>query len=250
MYRLYLGIVALCLGLGCAAVAEAAVPKVVLHFPHEIASENIQISYFMVGKFGGYGRQIRLKKDQHDFEIDASVTGKPATEVKLIVYMPGCDIVRETIQTEGVSDRRLACRPIQSVMLRGQVIGNSLVDQLVEDSLTGKNRRINVHYSADWSHDFFGIADGPVTAFDLGYVDCDSTGHFKIALPNFAGQNLGPGQFEFTLDDSDGHFLGLLGPAGLNFPNTGLEVWTSYSAIIKFRLWPPNWNGNVAVATR
>lgn len=47
----------------------------------------------MGGSFGGYGNYVKAGEARSTYEIDASVDGKPATSIKLIAYLPGCEIV-------------------------------------------------------------------------------------------------------------------------------------------------------------
>jgi hypothetical protein len=52
----------------------------------------LQIAYHLVGPFGGYGGYTQQKAGVHSYEVDASVEGKAAAEMKLIVYAPGCEM--------------------------------------------------------------------------------------------------------------------------------------------------------------
>ena len=44
---------------------------------------------------------------------------------------------------------------------------------------------VEITYMAYWAHDFFGIADGPITTFHLARVTPDEGGAFQVLLPNF-----------------------------------------------------------------
>jgi hypothetical protein len=48
--------------------------------PANIPSENVQISYFLIGPFGGYGGYTKQRPGLHSYEISALVEGKTANE--------------------------------------------------------------------------------------------------------------------------------------------------------------------------
>lgn len=97
-------------------------PTISLILPSGIASESVQINYFMSGSFGGYGASVRAEKDRPSYDIAASVHGKPATEVKVIAYLPGCEIDTLDIPVQGTTLQwRLSCKPLGSIWLHGQI---------------------------------------------------------------------------------------------------------------------------------
>jgi hypothetical protein len=70
----------------------AFLPSVSISLPPDILSETVQISYFLVGPFGGYGGYAAQRTGVHSYEIPTMVDGKAATEIRIIVYAPGCEI--------------------------------------------------------------------------------------------------------------------------------------------------------------
>src|SRR5262245_60298453 len=62
--------------------------RVSLISPRDVPSEKVQIDYFMTGPFGGYGGFVRPEKQRRGYEIEASVEGRPADELKVIAYLP------------------------------------------------------------------------------------------------------------------------------------------------------------------
>ena len=60
--------------------------------PANIPWEAVQISYFLVGPFGGQGGQTEQREGLNSYEIPAIVEGKAATEIRMIVYAPRCEI--------------------------------------------------------------------------------------------------------------------------------------------------------------
>src|SRR6267142_2400566 len=67
-------------------------PSVSVLLPTNIPSETVQISYFLVGPFGGYGGYTKQRPGLHSYEISALVEGKTASEIRMIVYASGCEI--------------------------------------------------------------------------------------------------------------------------------------------------------------
>jgi hypothetical protein len=67
-------------------------PIVSISLPPDILSETVQISYFLVGPFGGHSGYTGQRTRVHSYEIPTMVNGKAATEIRMIVYASGCEI--------------------------------------------------------------------------------------------------------------------------------------------------------------
>jgi hypothetical protein len=70
-----------------------------------------------------------------------------------------------------------------------------------------ENAELNVSYMAFWASHFLGIADGPVTEFQVTKTTPDPDGSFRVDIPDFNADNTGatyPGgaSLRFTLIDS------------------------------------------------
>ena len=61
---------------------EMAPPRVSLILPADLPSENVQIDYFMTGPFGGYGGFVRPETKRTSYEIQPSVEGRTAQELR------------------------------------------------------------------------------------------------------------------------------------------------------------------------
>jgi hypothetical protein len=61
-------------------------PVVSIALPRNVPSETVQISYFLVGPFGGHGGYAAQRTGVHSYEIPTVVEGKAATEIRMIVY--------------------------------------------------------------------------------------------------------------------------------------------------------------------
>ena len=64
-------------------------PSVSVLLPPNIPSETLQISYFLIGPFGGYGSYTKPGPGLQAYGILASVEGKPASAIGMIVYAAG-----------------------------------------------------------------------------------------------------------------------------------------------------------------
>ena len=155
-------------------------PSVSISLPPSIPSETVQIAYHLVGPFGGYGGYTEQQAGLHFYEIAASVEGKAAIEIRMIVYASGCEI--QTFVLPLADDSRVKqefeCQRVPSVMLSGQIVPNDLVRD--------KNAELIITYMAFWAHEFFGIVDGPVAEFRLATVSPDANGMFQVDLPHFS----------------------------------------------------------------
>jgi hypothetical protein len=171
-------------------------PKVSLRLPPGIASETVQIEYFLRGPFGGYGGYVRAEREKASYDIEPFVDGRPAENVKIIAYLRGCEIATLDLTFSGTPiEQWLDCYPLGSVFLRGQL--------LLASTTRMQSQEIEVNYSAMWAYRFFWISDGPETTIHLGRVRPDRYGNFEIAIPDFYQQSsLRDGLIRFILRDA------------------------------------------------
>lgn len=187
-------------------------PFVSILLPPSIPAETVQISYFLRGPFGGYGGYAAQRAGGHAYEIPASVEGKAATEIRMIVYASGCEI--QTFDISLAEDSRVKeefrCQRVATVKLSGQIVPN----ELVRDN----NAELVVMYMAYWAHRFYGIADGMVTEFRLATVSPDANGMFEVDLPYFSADAAAP-----CSEGRAGFWLMLLDSRTLNHIASDLE---------------------------
>jgi hypothetical protein len=213
--------------------AQPQSPTLMLNLPPEIASETVQINYFMLGPFGGYGGYVTRNKGRVFYDIPASVDGKPAGAVKIIAYMPGCEIVKLEITIQGAFEQRtLPCRALGRVPLRGRI------SPVSRPQISGVEVEIN--YEADWDHEFFCISDGMVTSIQVAAVIPDEDGQFEVELPDFFNQaDLGKGSFQFVLRNrSSGNIIAMLKPGNIPRFVGGLAIRSSYDPFVLFSVDP------------
>src|SRR5258708_31462464 len=65
-------------------------PSVSISLPPDILSETVQISYFVVGPFGGYGGHAAPGTCGDSFPLPHTTGNKPATQIWRIGYVTGC----------------------------------------------------------------------------------------------------------------------------------------------------------------
>ncbi len=139
-------------------------PSVSISLPPDMLSETVQISYFLVGPFGGYGGYAAPRTGIHSYEIPSMVDGKAATEIRMIVYASGCEIQQFVIPLAEHSrvSQEFPCQPVETVKLSGHIVPDALV------------RNTNAELVVTF-----------VTGFHLASVSPDANGMFQVDLPYF-----------------------------------------------------------------
>jgi hypothetical protein len=163
-----------------AQTPKTFLPSVSIALPADILSETVQISYFLVGPFGGNGAYVAQRTGVHSYEIPTMVESKAATEIRMIVYASGCEIQQFVLPLTEHSrvNQEFQCQRVETVKLSGHIVP----DALVRDT----NAELVVTYMAYWAHGFYGIGDGIVTEFHLATVSPDANGVFQVDLPYFS----------------------------------------------------------------
>jgi len=208
-------------------ISQQQIPEVLLYLPADVVPETVQINYFMTGPFGGYGSFVRTEQGLVLYEIPAGVDGKPAANVKIIAFIPGCEIATLDIAMQGASQTRtLGCSSLETIRLQGRILPAALVQ--------GPGSEVAINYEADWDHAFFGIADGMVSTVHIATVIPDKDGRFEVELPDYFQQSgLGKGEFLFSLSNKSGRVVSLK-PRNMPQFDLGLEVLSSYAPFVLF----------------
>ncbi len=217
-------------------------PSVSISLPPDILSETVQISYFLVGPFGGYGGYAAPRTGIHSYEIPSMVDGKAATEIRMIVYASGCEIQQFVIPLAEHSrvSQEFPCQPVETVKLSGHIVPDALV--------RNTNAELVVTYMAYWAHGFYGIADGFVTGFHLANVSPDANGMFQVDLPYFtvdaeASSSEQRASFRLMLRDSKtgNHIASNLEPEKqeLRLQEHGLRIRSQYPVDLIFTAAEP-----------
>jgi hypothetical protein len=209
--------------------AQSRPVAITLYLPADVASERVQISYFMIGSFGGYGASVTTEKGHVSYDVPVSVDGKAAEVVKIIAYLPGCEITKLEIAMHGTSEARtLACKPLGQVPMHGRMSPLSIAQTVKIE--------VEANYLAAWDHEFLGINDGPVTSIHIATAVPDEKGRFEMQLPDFFSEaELGEGSFQFLLRDSTSkNIIAALTPVNMDQYFDGLAIRSSYEPFVSF----------------
>jgi hypothetical protein len=236
-------------------------PSVSVLLPPDIPSETVQIAYYLIGPFGGSETYTDKQAGLHSYEIATSEpetvsllsqsveneTGRkaqsgPATQIKIIVYAPGCEI--QTFDLPLTIDSRVKeefdCRPVAKVTLSGQIEPRELVRD--------KKAELVVTYMATWAYHFFGFSDGAETEFQLASVSPDANGMFQVDLPYFRidaeqASSRARASFDLMLRDPEtwNPIAFNLEPASLEYMTEEhtLRIQSHYPINLKFTATPP-----------
>jgi hypothetical protein len=148
-----------------------------LHVGGAADSSNVEVAYMLYGPFGGYGS--RLRATAKDIDIPIVVEGRWARSLKAIVFSPGFHTARiEVPDVTAQSDLRVVLDPLPIRRLTGRVefVGGAKPRSFVLD--------IDVMVGS--SQEFFGIADGLATVFDVAEAAVSAKGDFSVAISDLA----------------------------------------------------------------
>ena len=152
-----------------------------LHLRKTIDTTNLSIKYFLTGSFGGYGGFVATKSNTWDYAIETSYENKPARTLKAIIFCPGYEMKLVNVPSfddSSVRNAPVELQPLPSIPLSGKVI--------LPKSHGVAGFSIEAAYLAYWGHEFFGIADGMVSAFTVAFASISEDGSFSTTVPDFA----------------------------------------------------------------
>ena len=220
-----------CLGLTAALVAKAPKNAFVFRISAPIRPENVQVRYFLTGKFGGVGGWQSYEGEDAVW-ISTDYKGTPAAALKAVLFAPACEPERVTADDlrSGPREYSFQCRPAPTTPLRGSF----------ERPPEWRTLRVEVHvdYIAPWANQFFGIADGAVTTIGVGEAAADASGQFTVNLP-VTGKDGGTPDGAFSLilrEGTSGNVLGVLHPPEPLSSAYGMKAASEYPSPIRFAL--------------
>ena len=206
----------------------------VIRVDPSVKPAELQVRYFMMGDFGGFGGYQVDHHGESAIQIHTEVEGKPAKGLKAVLYAPSCQIQTISIVDLSTSSREgeFRCTPLGETKLQGKFPrGPMTLDRKME---------VEIRYLGFWGHGFGGITDGFVLSFDIAKSSVESEGSFQAYLPNFAESGeLSPrvedAAFSFLLrDPNSGNMLAELKPPA-SLSRTGyLKIIPSYPQMIEF----------------
>jgi hypothetical protein len=157
------------------------VPTVTVTFPAQLQTKSVEAWYYLRGPFGGYGTNTSDQTGQNPIKISADVEGRPADNIKLVVYATGCEF--QTFDVDLTRDShptlRFECVEVTWVFLSGQIQPVELV--------RNRKTRIAFMYSGFWKAYFFHLGESLDSPYKIAEATPDSDGKFHVQLPYFGG---------------------------------------------------------------
>ena len=157
-------------------------PRVALSLPAGIPSETVQIHYMMSGSFGGNGGSVLPAPNQLTYIIEVPADGETPTDIRIMVYAPGCRIVvfQLKVAADTAEERKIACERLPTIKLSGQIVP--------EEFAQSGHAQLVIRYVAPWANHFLGIKDGLLTEFSLATASPSDQGWFEVEMPDFSGE--------------------------------------------------------------
>jgi hypothetical protein len=151
-----------------------------IKLPPNVTSESFIIRYVLMGEdFGGW---VQPLAGVSSYVITTTHEGRPATEIKAILYTPGCAIQTLDLALSGATGNpqyAFICQPIRSITLAGVLIRT--------DRLYGHEVELQARYVARWAQPFLGLDDAPVMAIPVGDVAFPAAdGRFRLLIPDLS----------------------------------------------------------------
>ena len=199
-----------------------------------VVPSNVPLENTKIYTAGAYDSFLREQPQLHAYELQVSSAG-----VKVIAYLPGCEIDILELTPEIPTKQVLECRPLQTIKLSGKIIQREV--------LIGKVAEIEIHYMAYWAHEFAGTHIGIVPEYRVAKVTPDNNGAFDVLLPDFARDAVssrwkGKGKWRIFLREvATGNTLATLKPSELTYdydakssiviPKRWREIITAYEVV-------------------
>lgn len=192
-----------------------------------------EVRYFLTGAFGGYGGCVQDPDKDGAYRIPLEQKGKPAENLKAILYAPSCQI--DLLSVDLLSDRARSttfeCRELPTITLQGRISPPPAGAGPLE---------VAISYVAFWDHEFFGIQDGMVQSFSIGKAPLAADGRFQVQIPDFSKDRV--------TNQMQDAFLGVVvegrpngsvveqvvPPAEMQYKKIGLKILPSYDSEIVF----------------
>jgi hypothetical protein len=189
-----------------------------------------------------------MAMNKFDYQIDASVEGKPASEIQIVAFVPGCETTSFEIdlRADPAPSIHLPCRSLATVDLRGRISPTSAL---------GRDVVLEISYEADWVNGYFRIMDGIIPMVPVAVTHPDQAGRFEVALPDYKQQeglgNLafnaqlhasrvgGTGAFHFVLRNVQSwNIMAHVTPTELRSGSDNLKLESMYPSEIQFTATP------------
>lgn len=219
-----------------------------IDFPQSVNTGRLQIYYVMTGSSGTYGDRVVKKSGEHRILLPRQVEVNPASILKVILYVPGCQIV--TIEVPDLAKSTLQasfqCHSLPTIAFTGRVAPAG--------EITDTQAVVDIRYFPLWAMWFFGIADGSPPTFRIATVPLEAGGVFHAELPDFskfclpiaskqsiAYKDLLEGTgFDFIVrNEKTWNILGILAPPNARRVHPMLPIQPEYPSEVLFTVGNP-----------
>lgn len=152
-----------------------------LRFSDRVNLTGLSIRYFIEGPFGGFGDVLGGERGVREYAMQTWRDGKQATSLKAIIYCPGYAF--ELLLESSLPLRRIGVVSVDLKPLRWLPMAGRVMMPPDAEPMT-----IEAVYSANWSHEFFGIIDGAVASFTVAKSAVGPGGHFALEVPDLVSE--------------------------------------------------------------
>jgi len=146
----------------------------------DVRSETVSIEYYRRGSFGAAGAGVTPVTNIHSYDIDPVYKGALATNIKAVVFVPGCQFEEFDIAVEGELpiQKYYECSALPAASLSGSIGATKLT--------RGKNLEIVITYLGFWECGFFELLDCRVPQVELARVPLNDDGSFEATITDFS----------------------------------------------------------------
>jgi hypothetical protein len=206
-----------------------------IKLPRGVISENVFVRYQLAGaEIGGW---VQPRPGVSSYFINTTHQGRPATQIKALLYAQGCAIQTLDLPVSTSNNHRYSfvCLPLPSVGIVGAITRT--------DRLYGRDVKLQVKYVARWAQSFLELGDGIVTTIPVGEAHLSPDGRFRLSVPDFsqdpwAGAPDHPGDLQiWAREKTSEDLVAQLIPAGPQVLKTqmgGLKIRSEYPSEVVF----------------
>jgi hypothetical protein len=200
--------------------------------PESVRSENVFIRYILAGEeLGGW---VQPRPGVSSYVISTTREGQSATQIKAVLYAPGCAIQTLDLPLSNTNNPRypFVCFSLANVRIGGKLIQTT--------RFSGREVKLQAEYIARWAGEFLGLPAGIPLTIPVGDVAYPSAGNsFQLSVPDLSRDPLaGSGEIQILAKDiGTGENINQLVPAGEQTFKTrmgGLKIQRAYPAEIIF----------------
>jgi len=180
-----------------AGMAWAGTPanSVEIQLPPGVDSAHFFARYVLAGQdFGGW---VDARAGVRSYFIDTTVGQRPASEIRAILYAPGCAIqTLSAALAAGRSAFPFVCQPVRNVRIAGAIVRPG--------DFQGHQLTVQARYVLRWAASFLGVDLNMVTGIPVGDpIDVSADRPFAVSIPDLSSR----GELEFQARERGTHDL-------------------------------------------